>query len=337
MSSKNRTMYEISIDDVMSTKRFSMQCIRPTFISIDIRRKTLCFLFLFYLLFALPFSSSIFLVSESQVGQGYQFRPTAEPPDLILTYYSMTNTTPENLESGDRIAGDHLTLNATWVPGDIVNGTKILINATAIPNVITASSNINTVEIDTRALGNNATCFINVTAWLLNGSTISKTFSNVFLGNFFVPSVNVITPNGGEVWTGTHNITWSAKDVNADDQLVFEVHLSDDNGTTFQLLTSGITETWLMWDFSSFENLSTYVIEVRASDGIYESMDRSDSSFTAGRINPTETSTSVTTSTTDMFPPTNEYETQLALFIAAAIIASAFLSVVVYYQAKDLT
>jgi len=257
------------------------------------------------------------------------FHQSAETPTLALTYYSRLNTTPAFVTSGIRISGDHIMLNATWSPKDYANGTEIIVNATAIPNVIKASSDTNSVEIDTRTLGNNVTCSINVTTWLLNGTSISEVFTNVFLGNFFVPFVEVLSPNGGEVWTGSHNITWIAKDKNIDEQLTFEVHLSADNGESFQLLGSELTKTWMWWDFSIFLNLSSYIIKVHVFDGIYESFDLSDGNFTAGTIGPTDLPSSTT-------PVPLSDETQTAIFIAAAIIMSAFLSVVVYYQAKRL-
>jgi hypothetical protein len=253
----------------------------------------------------------------------------AEVPTLSLCYYSNWNDTLLPVTSGDRISGDHIILNATWSPSQNAIGSLIEVNATAIPMVIRASSNESSVEIDTRALGNNATVTINCTTWLTNGTPLSQLTENVFLGNFFKPHVELVSPNGGEVWTGVHNITWQAWDNNTQESLTFEVLLSADGGKTFQLLESDFTSTYVEWDTSGFTNLSTYMVQVRASDGIYVVADTSDSVFTAGDVDTGPPDSTTTDTTTE-----GDEDLRTALFIAAAIILSAFFAVIVYYLAK---
>jgi hypothetical protein len=159
---------------------------------------------------------------------------------------------------------------------------------------------------------------------LYNGTSAKQTFTNVFLGNFFVPHVRVISPNGGEHWTGAHNITWFGWSNNSDEQLTYEVLLSSDSGTTFQLLSKGLNNTWFTWYTQGFLNISTYVVEVRVFDGIYTSHDTSDGTFSAGDI-------PVTTTATTTVP---DHSLVVALFISAAIISCAIMSLIVYYAAK---
>ena len=293
-------------------------------------------LVLFFIFFLVLPTSSLLLPGTRLATSPTQnlIADQVDVPTLLLSSYSRLNSAPVPVTSNIRIGGDHIILNATWIPKKSANGTVIVVNASAIPSVINATSQTNSVEIDTRALGNNATCKITVTTKLVNGTLLSQIFTNVFLGNFFVPHVKVLSPNGGEKWGGLHNITWTGWDKNSDDILTYEVLLSPDDGETFQLLASELSVDWLQWDFSGFLNMSTYIIMVRVSDGIYQTSDTSDSSFTAGTVNPTSTSLPTTTTTT---PPIPIGEIQLALFIAAAIIIGALFSVVVYYQAKHLT
>ncbi|MHA1903189.1 MAG: hypothetical protein ACXADL_16975 [Candidatus Thorarchaeota archaeon] len=268
------------------------------------------------------------LFSSTPRLQEGSFYAAAEIPELTLTSFSRENTTHAPVSSDSRIAGDHIVLNASWSPKDNVNGTSIHVNATAIPTVISETSNTSSVEIDTRALGNNVTCTINATVRLDNGSVISEIFTNVFLANFFIPSVTVLTPNGGEIWTGVNNITWSASDSNQDEVLTYEVLISSDSGESFQLLGSELSNTWLMWDSSSLLNKSTYIVEVRAFDGIYRGSDQSDSTFTAGEL-PTTTPTQPQPTAP---PPPSDMT--VASFVAAAIIASVCMSIIVYYVVK---
>jgi hypothetical protein len=287
-----------------------------------------------------------------------------------LTYYSEWNATPSIVYSDSHIVGDMIILNATWISGDAVNQTRITVNATAVPFWISAENNTHSVTINTRGLGANHTCAINMTAWLVNGSILSERIHDVFLGNFFEPHLEVITPNGGEIWSGVNNITWSAWDNNSLEELTFEVLLSSDGGKSFMLLATDIENTWYPWNSTGFLLQSNYQIEVRVTDGIYTVFDRSDDFFTAGDLiissttttttsstQPTETTTTTshitststsatttitgTSSTTSSFVTTsptptftNTYPTGvLAIVLASAIIGSAVLAVVVYYFA----
>jgi hypothetical protein len=256
--------------------------------------------------------------------------PSAEDVVLNLTYWSRTNTSVNMVNSGDRIGGDHVMLRATWTPTGLVDNVGIEVYAAAIPSVISNSSTTNSVQIDTRGLGNNGTCTINSTVWLLNGSVYSEVVENVFIGNFFTPRITVLTPNGGEIWMGMNNVTWDAWDINQDESLTFYVFMSSDSGSTFQSIASNLNKTWFMWDCSECPILSTYLIEVSATDGIYYVSDRSDATFTAGgSISPT---TSPNTTSTTTPPPT--VDPRIPLFLMLFLVTSGVMALVVYYAAK---
>ncbi|MFW9889521.1 MAG: hypothetical protein ACFFER_15140, partial [Candidatus Thorarchaeota archaeon] len=208
--------------------------------------------------------------------------PSAEDIVLNLTYWSRTDRSIGFVNSGDKIGGDHVTINATWTPSDLVDHVGIEVTAPAIPSAISNRSTTNSVEIDTRGLGNNATCTIRSTVWLVNGSEYREIVENVYIGNFFIPSLTVLTPNGGETWIGMNNITWKAWDTNQDETLTYEVSFSSNSGATFQPIAFNLNRTWLIWDCSECPFLSTYLVQVSATDGIYHVSDRSDATFTAG-------------------------------------------------------
>lgn len=274
-------------------------------------------------------SVSMMKIHENQCAVAHTTNTRAEgPPSLSLTYYSHWNSTKIGVNVGDHLEGDHVILNATWSSSTEINRTRIEVNATAIPTVISSEQNGNTVEIDTRAFGSNFTCVINSTIWFHNGTTLTELVPDVFLGNFFVPVVEVVTPNGSEVWTGANNITWNAWDLNENEELTFEVLVSSDSGVTFQLLFAGLTETWFLWDCSTFLNLSTYVVEVRVSDGIFSSHDVSDASFRAGEIELLNTTTTTTTTVEEIDP-------RVIMFLTVLIISSGIIAFVVYYASKS--
>ena len=146
------------------------------------------------------------------------FVSLAAVPSLNITYHTLSDTTERPVTSDSFIAGDHVTITAVWNEFP-VDRSRLEIIAPAIPAVLTQELDTNVVTIDTRYLGNNATCFINASSWLTNGTMFSKTFQNVHIGNFFIPFISLIAPNGNEIWTGINNITWTASDNNEAYQL----------------------------------------------------------------------------------------------------------------------
>ncbi|UCE11411.1 MAG: hypothetical protein JSW61_05625 [Candidatus Thorarchaeota archaeon] len=333
MSTKSRTL-SLQIKSCTMESNVTVHAIRP--LTVTRRLYSACFLAVFLFLNLFP----LFLGNQPA-----DYDPTStckvklismDEPVLNLTFYSHWNDTKTPIMSGDRIAGDHIILNATFTPNSDINRTRLEVNATAIPILIVSDVNHTSVEIDTRRLGNNATCTINVTAWLTTGVEISRNVTNVFIGNFFVPKIEVVSPNGGENITKPWNVTWTAYDNNTEEVLEFEVRLSSDGGSTFQLLTTGLTETRYEWNSSGFLLLSSYVIEVRVTDGIYTTSDQSDGPFTAGDVVPTTTTPPPTTTSTTTASPTTPapVDYTMAGFVSASIIGSAFLALAVYYVAK---
>ena len=256
-------------------------------------------------------------------------RTAADNPKLNLTYYTASDPTEHPVTSGSHISGDHVILVATWTPS-LVDRSRLEVTSSAIPVTLAVEEDDSHTEIDTRALGNNATVLINSTAWLSNGSVMSTVFGNVFIGNFFVPHVTITAPNGGEIWTDVHNITWTAQDSNAGETLLFDVFFSDDSGESYEQLGLAISETRLEWNTSALDRLSSYLIKVRVTDGIYFADDTSDSVFTAGNVtSTTSTTTSSTTTTTN-----GEIEPRVIAFIVILLVSSTIMALIVYYAAR---
>ncbi len=335
LGSKSRTNYHIT--------QVNTDCHSPMGLSwseamhISLRSFALATILLLLLIVGSLFHPAPLLatITEESLG-GKTFAYCSDNPDVSLTYHSLWNQTETPVHSGDRISGDRVVLRGTWSPSDTVVQSRIDVNATAIPRSISSQNLSSSVWIDTRGLGNNATCIITVFALLLNGSTINQTFGSVFIGNFFVPHVRVLSPNGGEHWTGVNNVTWFGWDNNTGEQLTYEVLFSSDSGTSFQLLATHLSSTWYQWDCTGFLNLSTYMVEVRVTDGIYVSFDRSDGTFAAGDISITTTSTTTTTTTTTTNTTTTTIDSSviISFFISAAMISSAVMALIVYYLAK---
>ena len=253
---------------------------------------------------------------------------SANPPRLNLTYYTLANPTEIAVLSGSVISGDHVILRSEW-SASVVNKSRLEVVASAIPATIAVQQNTPVLVIDTRSLGNNATCLINSTAWLTNGTVISIVYQNVYIGNYFAPAITVLSPNGGEEWTGVNTIRWHAYDINIGDSLRYDVRISSDSGVTFETVASSIAEKWYNWNSSQYDKLDTYIVEIRATDGIYFSYDRSDSPFIAGEVPTNATTTSTTTSNN-----TTPIDYRIATFIVVLLSSSIVMALVVYYVAK---
>ena len=254
---------------------------------------------------------------------------SADTPKINLTYRTSTNPTEIVVLPNSMIAGDHVILRAEWSVS-VVNKSRLQVIASAIPTALSVEQNTHIIEIDTRSLGNNATCLINSTAWLTNGSVISRIFQNVYIGNYFVPKVTILTPNGGEEWAGVNTIRWLGSDVNADENLCYDVRISSDSGVTFSTIATSITQKYYDWNCSSYDKLDTYFVEIRVTDGIYFSSDQSNSPFTAGELATNLTTTTTTTTSNN----TSLIDSRVAVFVAILVISSAVMALVVYYVAR---
>ena len=104
------------------------------------------------------------------------------------------------------------------------------------------------------------------------------------------PTVQVLSPNGGENWSGTQTVTWTAGDLDGD-PLNFTVLYSRDGGTSWTPLTTGLSTTNFAFDTAPLAGGSQCLVKVRASDGFHTAEDISDGFFTVPRRPPTATIT----------------------------------------------
>nr|WP_321398467.1 hypothetical protein [uncultured Desulfobacter sp.] len=95
-----------------------------------------------------------------------------------------------------------------------------------------------------------------------------------------LPIVEVIRPNGGELWSGeTETIGWDAKDKDGD-ILTFSVLFSPDGGLTWMPVAGNIQENEFEVDTSTLPGGSAALIKVIATDGFNTAEDDSDGTFT---------------------------------------------------------
>jgi Tol biopolymer transport system component len=100
------------------------------------------------------------------------------------------------------------------------------------------------------------------------------------------PTVEILSPNGGETWAanGTYTITWAANDPDGD-ILAYSVLYSPDSIDWVPVQTA-ITETHVVVTSDEIAGGSNARVRVLATDGVLTSIDESDTSFVVGAKAP---------------------------------------------------
>jgi len=100
----------------------------------------------------------------------------------------------------------------------------------------------------------------------------------IWLSENRAPTVTLTFPNGGEVLDGNQTITWNSVDFDSD-YLTFEILFSDNNGTDWTSLATGITANQFEWNTTAHDDGTDYLIRVVAFDGELSDSDDSDNTF----------------------------------------------------------
>jgi parallel beta-helix repeat protein len=108
-----------------------------------------------------------------------------------------------------------------------------------------------------------------------------------FLTNtFHAPWVEVVTPNGGEVFSDTSNITWVAPDVDGD-SVEIDILYSANGGINWWVVAAHEeNDSIYAWDTTPRDDGNQYMIKLQAYDGTYTSWDTSDAVFTIYNPDP---------------------------------------------------
>jgi len=94
------------------------------------------------------------------------------------------------------------------------------------------------------------------------------------------PEVRLTSPNGGEIWgqDHSHEIRWKGSDADGD-ALTYTLSISADAGENWIPLAIDLTETQFEVNLGAFPVGATFMIKVRATDGVNSSEDVSDKIF----------------------------------------------------------
>jgi len=121
----------------------------------------------------------------------------------------------------------------------------------------------------------------------------SDTDSTTVQVNNVAPTVTVVSPNGGEAWSGTHDIVWTVTDPGTQDTFIADLYYSADNGGNWiPINTVGCSHgmNTYSWDTTSYPESDQALIRVEVTDDdLGMGVDTSDTVFIVDNTPPVTT------------------------------------------------
>jgi hypothetical protein len=101
-----------------------------------------------------------------------------------------------------------------------------------------------------------------------------------------IPSIQVLSPNGGESWpiSGDQVVSWEANDLDGD-ILFYSAEYTPD-GINWTVLAADITSTQITVNTAFLAGGNAARVKIVATDGVNTSVDESDGTFMVGKKNP---------------------------------------------------
>ena len=224
-------------------------------------------------------------------------------------------STPEDITYEEGVTGQIIT----WTAGDRHPETYVIyINSVQVATGTWSNGTI-TWKGDELTQGTyNMTLMVQDAAWNRVSDTVWITVTPP------TPTVTVVSPMGGEQWSGVQNITWTASSFQAD-LLTYAVSYSYDGGQTWIQLTTGLTDPFYLWDTTVVNGIN-YRIRVEASDGMHTVVDITDTPFEIANTPPPLNTTSISSVTSTI---TNTETSSDAFFVPSFRVIEALGAIVV--------
>ena len=147
----------------------------------------------------------------------------------------------------------------------------------------TVSENDSSVSFDTYNYDKNVTVDVRVYGYNTSGDYFERLYSSITLNNFFGPDVQLLSPSGGEYWTGDHKIIWEATSRNIDNEMRHDVFISKDGGKNYQLYAANLKSSNVTWHLSLWKFETEFVVKIITKDrGMFGSDVSDDAWISAG-------------------------------------------------------
>ena len=222
----------------------------------------------------------------------YQIRVTGTVGSDTGGLFSVDNTAPTialSSPDGTELIGTEGVV--TWVTTDANPGTVQILasgdsGATFDITVADAAPDTGTFAWDASGIASGANFRVQVLATDLGGNeSIVDASAADFEIDSDAPTITLTSPNGGETFSATENITWTSVDANPG---LVEISLSNDGGATFdEVVAIDAPDTGsFAWASGRVEDAQNYRIRVLAVDnaGNRSIADESDSDFSTRNV-----------------------------------------------------
>ena len=109
----------------------------------------------------------------------------------------------------------------------------------------------------------------------------ARTAQGMYNYNYLGQEVTVLSPNGGEVWSGIQEIAWEAESVTGNPITEIDLFHSRDAGATWDTIAVGEeNDGAYKWNTIEVPDGVRYVVKIFGTDGYLSGVDNSDSMFT---------------------------------------------------------
>jgi len=216
------------------------------------------------------------VLSSYPVGADSQFAPAAEltPED---SFYLLGRLYPDGSGSLGQV------LRQPGLPDPVTMTSAYTVRVLDCSTATLAENNFDASFVDVEGVAVEFTSFSFILPASAEACSIELTFNDVVLDTRTIsanaPVVTLISPNGGEVWSGKETIQWTASDTDGD-PLLFTLLYSPDGGLTWHSIATKIDANQYEVDSLSLPGSDNARIRVLVSDGANTTHDDSDGAFT---------------------------------------------------------
>ena len=215
----------------------------------------------------------------------------ATKPDLVITSITFTPNEPNE--------GEVVEIKATIKDnGGITSNTEVKfydgnpdsggkkIGTTQFVTVPAGGSRTASVIWDTTDNGGDHTIYVKIENTVPEEENINNNDDDKTINVNQPPNINVIIPNGGEIWEEMQDIHWNAVDPDGDD-LSIDIFYSDNAGGSWsEIATDETNDGIYSWDTKTVTNGDEYLIKIKASDSYFTEEDKSDGIFEINNQEP---------------------------------------------------
>jgi parallel beta-helix repeat protein len=231
----------------------------------------------------------------------YAYDGTYQSWDVSDSLFTVYNPDPPEVTVDGPNGGELLvgSANITWTATDpdLGDSTILLADLEYSPDagstwtvIDSNEANDGTYGWDVSELDDGAKYLVRITVSDTSGLSDRDSSDAVFeIDNPDPPTVTVLSPNGGEYWSGTHTIRWTSSDPDSLEGLTYDLYYgtADSGDTTWTQLLGSSSDTSHSWNTGDHSDWGACYVKVEVTDpDTLTDQDLSNTSFTVDNTPP---------------------------------------------------